>query len=104
MLTMMKNLSADARYRWEITFRVLTAIFGGYALTITSGILLAYILPMNRSDSVTTAMLLSFAIYAGAVMWIFSQCSVRKAVAGIWISTAIFTALITLLKLLGVTP
>lgn len=104
MLAMIKNLSADARYRWEITFRVLTAIFGGYVLTITSGILLAYVLPMSKSDAVTTAMLLSFAIYASAAMWIFSQRSLRKAVAGIWIPAAIFAALITLLKLLGVTP
>lgn len=104
MLPMIKNLSADARYRWEIAFRVLTAIFGGYALTITSGILLAYVLPLSKSDAVTTAMLLSFAIYASAAMWIFSQRSFRKAVAGVWIPAAIFAALITLLKLMGVTP
>jgi len=104
MLAMIKNLSADARYRWEITVRVLTAIFGGYVLTITSGILLVYVLPMSKSDAVTTAMLLSFAIYTGAAMWVFSQRSSRKAVVGIWIPAAIFAALISLLKLLGVTP
>ncbi|WP_052417572.1 hypothetical protein [Cellvibrio mixtus] len=104
MLRTIKNLSTDTRYRWEITFRVITAIFGGYLLTITSGILLAYALPMGKSDAVTTAMLSSFAIYAGAAMWIFSQRSFRKALAGIWIPAIIFTALITLLKLMGVTP
>lgn len=103
MLPTIKNLSTDARYRWDITLRIITAIFGGYALANTSGILLAYLLPMSKSDAVTTAMLLSFTIYACAALWIFSQRSFSKAICGIWVPAIIFGIAIALLKLSGVT-
>lgn len=91
-------------YRWQIALRALTAIFGGFALANTSGILLAYLLPMSKNDAVATSMLLSFAIYAGAVMWIFSQRSTSKALAGIWVPASAFFAIIVVLKLAGVSP
>jgi hypothetical protein len=101
---MLPTLSSDARYRWQIVFRVLTAIFGGYALANTSSILLAYLLPMNKNDAVITSMLLSFAIYASAVMWVFSHRSLRKSLGGIWIPASIFFAIIVFIKLAGVAP
>lgn len=100
----MQPLSSDARYRWQITWRALTAIFGGYALANTSGVLLAYLLPMEKVDAVTTSMLLSFAIYACAVMWVFSHRSLVKSMGGIWLLAGLFFAIIMLIKFAGVAP
>lgn len=99
-----KSLSADARYRWQITWRALTAIFGGYALANTSGVLLAYLLPLEKVDAVTTSMLLSFVIYACAVMWVFSHRSLLKSIGGIWLLAGFFFAVITLIKFAGAAP
>lgn len=95
---------ADQRYRWQITWRVLTAIFGGFALANTSGILLTYLLPLSKVEALTTSLLLSFAIYAGAVMWVFSHRSMPKALGGVWLPAVFFLAIILLFKLVGVTP
>lgn len=95
---------SDTRYRWQIVFRSFTAIFGGYALANTSAILLTYLLPMSRVDAVTTSMLISFAIYAGAVMWVFSHRSLLKSIGGIWTLAIFFFAIITLIKFTGTTP
>lgn len=104
MKALAKPLSSDSRYRWQITWRVLTAIFGGFALANTSGILLTYLLPMNKIDALTTSMLLSFGIYAGAVIWVFSHRSLFKSLAGIWIPAGVFFVIIAVFKLIGVTP
>lgn len=102
MITM-RALSPDARYRWQIAARALTAIFGGFALANASGILLAYLLPLPKNEAVTVGMLLSFAIYAGAAMWVFAHRSLIKSAGGIWLLAAIFFALIALFKFAGVT-
>ncbi|HSX51675.1 MAG TPA: DUF3649 domain-containing protein [Cellvibrio sp.] len=104
MKPMTKTLPSESRYRWQITWRIVTAIFGGFALANTSGILLTYLLPMNKIDALTTSMLLSFGIYAGAVMWVFSHRSLFKSLAGIWIPASVFFAIIVVFKLIGVAP
>lgn len=102
MKPLTKALPSDSRYRWQITWRIVTAIFGGFALANTSGILLTYILPMNKMDALTTSLLLSFGIYAGAVMWVFSHRSLFKSLAGIWMPAGAFFAIILLLKFLTI--
>nr|WP_324258850.1 DUF3649 domain-containing protein [Cellvibrio fontiphilus] len=92
----------ERTYRWNVTWRVLTAIFGGFALANTSGILLTYLLPFSKVDALTTSLLLSFAIYAGAVMWVFSHRSMLKALGGVWVPAVFFLAIILLFKLVGV--
>lgn len=102
----MKNtkIHIDNRYRWQITLRVAVAIVCGYALANIAGILLSYLLPMSKSDAVMTSILLSFAIYAGAIMWVFAVRSVRKACAGLIVPALILGAVALLLKLTGVAP
>jgi Protein of unknown function (DUF3649) len=94
----------DNHYRWQIALRVAVAIAGGYALANITGILLSYLLPMPKSDAVMTGILLSFAIYAGAIMWMFAVRSVRKACAGLIVPSLILGAVALLLKLTGVAP
>lgn len=56
----------------EVFSRVLSAIFVGYLFTSLVTALLAVSLPMAKPDAVLVATMLSFAFYAGAVMWIFT--------------------------------
>jgi len=70
-------------YRFAVASRVLAAILGGYALTAVAIALLALWLPMARAEAVLTATLLSFALYAGAVIWVFAARSAWRAWLGI---------------------
>ncbi|MEZ9197020.1 hypothetical protein [Shewanella sp. 10N.286.54.B9] len=57
---------------FNISSRALAAIFGGYLLAATACGLLAVTLPLIAVQSTLTAMMLSFSIYAAAVIWVFS--------------------------------
>lgn len=94
----------DNRYRWQIALRVLIAISGGYALANITAILLSYLLPMPKSDAVMSGILLSFAIYAGAIMWVFAVRSVHKAWLGLVAPSLVLGALALVLKFTGVAP
>jgi len=102
----MKNTQSntDNRYRWQIALRVAVAIVGGYALANITAILLSYLLPMSKSDAVMTGILLSFAIYTGAIMWVFAVRSVKKACMGLIAPSLIIGAVALLLKFTGVAP
>lgn len=94
----------DSYHSWKIALRVFVAIIGGYALANITAILLSYLLPMPKSDAVMTGILLSFAIYAGVIMWVFAVRSVRKACAGLIVPTLVLGAIALLLKFTGVAP
>lgn len=67
--------------------RIVAAILGGYALAALTS-LAALALPIERSQAVLTGMLASFAVYAGAVVWVFAVRSARRAWAGLLIAAA----------------
>ena len=69
--------------------RVVAAVFGGYALATMLPILLSRLMPMPKAEAVITAMLLSFAIYACAVLWVFAARTASKAWRGLLIPTAV---------------
>lgn len=75
------RLSAAARWRWQVGARALTAIFGGYALAALASARLAVLcaLFMARPDAALTGMLLSFAVYAAAIIWTFSAATLWRA-------------------------
>jgi uncharacterized SAM-binding protein YcdF (DUF218 family) len=67
--------------------RIVAAMFGGYALAaLTSVAMLAW--PMDRAQAVLTGMLLSFIVFACAVIWVFAVRSARRAWAGLLIAVA----------------
>jgi hypothetical protein len=67
--------------------RIVAAMFGGYALAaLTSVATLA--LPMDKPQAVLTGMLLSFIVYACAVIWVFAVRSARRAWLGLLIVAA----------------
>jgi hypothetical protein len=89
---------------WTVAARVLVAIVLGYALANSTAILLTYILPIPRSDAVMTSLLVSFAIYAAAVLWVFSVRSLHSAWIGLALPTLILAAISAILKYSGVAP
>ncbi|MEM8814278.1 MAG: DUF3649 domain-containing protein [Pseudomonadota bacterium] len=69
--------------RWHIASRVFAATIPGFVLTNTSGVLLSFLLPGEKLSGVAIATLLSFAIYAAIVMWIFSVKRLRTVWLGL---------------------
>lgn len=67
--------------------RIVAAIFGGYALAALASVAVLA-LPMDKPQAVITGMLASFAIYAGAVMWVFAVRSAWRAWAGLIVVAA----------------
>lgn len=74
-----------ARSVGPLLSRIVAAVFGGYGLAAL-GSVAALALPMAKPQAVITGMLASFAIYAGAVVWVFAVRSARRAWAGLAIA------------------
>jgi hypothetical protein len=74
-----------ARSVGPLLSRIVAALFGGYALAAL-GSVAALALPMSKPQAVITGMLASFAIYTGAVVWVFAVRSARRAWAGLLIA------------------
>ena len=60
----------------------MAAVGGGYALAALTSVA-ALALPMTRPEAVLTGMLLSFVVYALAVVWVFAVRSAARAWAGL---------------------
>ena len=65
--------------------RIVAAMFGGYALAALTSVA-AVALPMSRPEAVLTGLLLSFLVYALAVIWVFAVRSARRAWAGLLVA------------------
>lgn len=68
-------------YRAAVLGRVLLAALGGYAVAALATGLFALVLPMPRSEAVTTATLLSFAVMVAVVVAVFAARSLARAAA-----------------------
>ena len=62
--------------------RIIAAIAGGYALAALVSVA-ALALPIAAPQAVLSGMLASFAVYSGAVIWVFAARSARRAWAGL---------------------
>lgn len=78
----MTPLIDRARRVGPLCSRIVAALFGGYALAAL-GSVAALALPMDKPQAVLTGMLASFAIYAGAVVWVFAARSALRAWTGL---------------------
>ena len=78
--------------RWAVFSRVMAAIVGAYVLTLLSIAVLALVLPMSRAESVLLSMLLSFLIYACAVLWVFATRSAWRAWCGMLLPSLLMAA------------
>jgi hypothetical protein len=62
--------------------RLVAAIVGGYALASLAAIA-SLALPLQTTQAVITGQLVSFLVYAGAVVWVFAVRSARRAWLGL---------------------
>lgn len=65
-----------------LTSRIIAALFGGYLLAALSSIA-ALALPIDGRQAVFVGMLISFLLYAGAVIWVFAVRSAWRAWFGL---------------------
>lgn len=64
--------------------RAATALVGGYAAAAGSVSLAARIAPIDRAEATIWAMLLSFAVYAGLLLWAFHEPRLSRVLLLIW--------------------
>ncbi|MCC5858092.1 MAG: DUF3649 domain-containing protein [Ectothiorhodospiraceae bacterium] len=74
-----------------ILSRAMAALAGGYMLSTLGGILLAAALPLNRVESLTGGLLLSYPIFTATFIWVFAARSAGRAWLGI-LATAVLLA------------
>ncbi|MCV6589186.1 MAG: hypothetical protein OIF57_09175 [Marinobacterium sp.] len=58
--------------------RILAAALGGYLLTNTLAVFIAFLLPLPRAHAVAVMMLASFALYAAVIIRVFALHSLRR--------------------------
>ena len=86
-------MKSMTRYRLMVASRILAAVVAGYALASAISILLALIWPAPKAEAVLASTMLSFAIYAAVVLWVFATKSVIRAWVGLLIPLAIISLL-----------
>ena len=74
---------------WRLAIRVLAAVVLGYVLANTTGTAIALALPATAVSGVVVGTLLTFSIWAAAVLWVFAQPSLKKAVIGLTSAIAV---------------
>ncbi|MBL4765947.1 MAG: hypothetical protein JKX67_11855 [Colwellia sp.] len=87
---------------FAVLSRALAAIIGGYVLTNLSAILLSYLLPSQSSSNVMTGMVVSYAIYAGIVIWVYSVKSLQHVWRCLLITITICAVITSLLMPEGI--
>jgi len=78
----------------DIVIKVVTAIVGGYGLAAIIAAAFSIILPAEQADDVLIGTMASFAVYAGAVIWIFTARRPRWLWLGLLIPAAIAAAIL----------
>lgn len=68
--------------RLQVAARTALASLGGYAGASLAAALLARLLPGPVAEATTTAMLVSFAIYAGLAIWSFADPRLLRVALG----------------------
>ena len=80
--------SAGLQYRLGVASRAVAAIAGGYLLAALAAAVLALGLPTSRAEAAVTGTLVSFLVYAVAVMWVFAARSAARAWLGLALPAA----------------
>lgn len=81
----------------DVSLRVLFALVGGYALANLGAVAFAAVLPLSRVDSALVSIQISFALYACAVVWVFTAHSAWRAIAGLLGAAALCSPVVMLL-------
>ena len=86
--------------RWPVFSRLIAAIFAGYALATSSALFIGQLLiqATDEYQAIHIGLMLSFVVYVGAVIWVFSVSSAKRAWLGLISLNVIFLLLTWLLK------
>lgn len=84
-------MSETARYRLAVASRIVAAVVAGYALASAVSILFALLLPVSKAEAVLASTMLSFAVYAGIVIWVFHARSATRAWIGLLVPLAVIS-------------
>lgn len=93
---MNRQTTLGPAYRWSVASRILAAVVGGYALASSVTVLLALVWPLPKAQALLAATMLSFALYAVIVIWVFTTRSATRAWLGLITATALVAALAAL--------
>ncbi|MDE3272843.1 hypothetical protein [Pseudoalteromonas sp. G4] len=74
----MDHVFSSIRANKDVIFRVFIAVALGYSITMSLSILLSLLLPLNQVDAIAASSMLSFAIFTGFVMFVFSAKSTKR--------------------------
>ena len=85
-----------------VLMRSLSAIVGGYALANGGAIVIAHCLPLAPAEAVLVALMLSFALFAAAVLWVFAAPSAVRGCLQVWAAALLLASAAYLLP--PVTP
>lgn len=88
---MSKHKTRDAAYRWAVASRVAGAVTAGYAVAGAATVLLTLVLPLPRGQALLTATMLSFLIYACAVIWAYTASTATRAWIGLGLAASVMT-------------
>ncbi|MDF3937191.1 DUF3649 domain-containing protein [Pseudomonas citronellolis] len=72
-------MSGKGRLGALLGARILSALFGGYALAYTSTAFLSVYLPLARADRVAFASLACFLVWVVAILYVFAARSTWRA-------------------------
>lgn len=95
---MSKSSGITLQERVSVASRVLAAALGGYALSAAATVLLGLLWPAPLAQGVFWATMLSFLIYACAVIWVFTTRTAMRAWFGLVALTLVFGALAWVLR------
>lgn len=70
-------------WRFAVAGRVALAVFGGYGVAALATALGSVALPLPRAEAVSAATQASFAVMAGAVVFVFAAPSLLRAALGL---------------------
>jgi len=72
--------------RWHVFSRIIAAIFGGYASATASSLFISLLLQpiAGKYQAIHIGLMLTFFVYACAVMWVFTVTSASRAWLGLF--------------------
>jgi len=74
---------------WRLFSLSCAALVGGYMLAAAAGIFLGGVLPGSRGTSVLTGTMVSFVVYAGAIIWVFAMRRPARAWVGLVLASVV---------------
>lgn len=79
-------------YGWRLFSLICAALIGGYLLAAAVGIFLGGVLPDSRGAAALTGTMASFAVYAGAIIWVFALRRPALAWAGLVLASVVLAS------------